>query len=77
MARGWESKSVESQKEDKDERPQKRAIWTSEQMEDARKRESLVLSKVRIERELAETTSEVRRKSLQAALAHLEDELGK
>ncbi|HEX9983018.1 MAG TPA: hypothetical protein VGF69_07130 [Thermoanaerobaculia bacterium] len=75
MARGWESKSVESQIADRNERPQKREKWSSEQMDTARKRESLELSRTRIQRELAETSSPARRKALEAALAHLDDEL--
>jgi hypothetical protein len=67
MARGWESKSVESQQA---EEPK------SEQKIDQR-RHSLEMSRRRIVTELASTKSEMRRASLQAALKHLDSELEK
>jgi hypothetical protein len=78
MARGWESKSVESQIEDRREAPSGRHDDAArEQLERTRKREGLESSRRGIVRELESTTSDLRRRSLQAALAHLDSELSK
>ncbi|MHB0970020.1 MAG: hypothetical protein ACYC7A_03285 [Thermoanaerobaculia bacterium] len=77
MARGWESKSVESQKQDKKEKQPKRGKPTADFTERTAKRESLELSRRRIVRELAEATAPVRKASLQHALRFLDDELKK
>jgi hypothetical protein len=77
MARGWESKSVEAQKdlaESREPRPAS-AHLTPEQRERQRERESLKLSRSRILRELASATLPRRRESLEAALRHLEEKL--
>jgi ribosomal protein S25 len=68
MARGWESKSVESQQND--------APLVKEKQVD-RQRHSLEMSRRRIVAELAATQSDVRRSSLEAALRHLDEELAK
>jgi hypothetical protein len=68
MARGWESKSVESQQND--------APLVKEKPVD-RQRHSLEMSRRRIVAELAATQSDVRRSSLEAALRHLDEELAK
>ena len=76
MARGWESKSVESQQSE----PQPASAKvprSAEELERARKRESLELSKARITRELETATSEVHRTALQNALDYLNAELAK
>lgn len=75
MARGFESKSVESQQTeplDSGRRSEPR-----EQIERRAKRESLEMSRRRIEGELAASKSEVHRTALQNALRFLDDELGK
>lgn len=77
MARGFESKSVQSQWQDAED---ERATRTTKQdehevIERRKKRESLELSRRRITRELAETASDRRREQLRAALAHLDAEL--
>jgi hypothetical protein len=74
MARGWESKGVEEQQTVSD-----IPILKSEDEDPElkKKRDGLVLSRKRIVRELAETDSDVRRKNLEAALAHLDRELAK
>ena len=77
MARGWESKSVESQIEDRRETRPQGENRDPEQLEKARKRESLESSRRGVLRELESATSDLRRRSLQAALAHLDDELRK
>jgi hypothetical protein len=75
MARGWESKSVESQQED--ERPDRSRSLTPEQRELQRKRESLEMSRRRVLQDIAAARSPVRRASLEQALAFLEDEIRK
>ncbi len=78
MARGWESKSVESQIEDRGrERPGRRDAPSSEEVERTRKRESLEMSRRRIVNELANARSAVHRTALENALAHLESELSR
>jgi hypothetical protein len=78
MARGWESKSVESQIEDKRETRSARGDETPrETLERKRKREGLESSRRGVLRELESAKSELRRQSLQAALKHLEDKLRK
>ena len=75
MARGFESKSVESQQLD-DRMPVKRTDQpTREEIEKRSKRESLELSKRRVVNELSSAKSEVHRAALKNALAHLENEL--
>ena len=77
MARGWESKSVESQKEDAKTDHNPNAPLSREEVEIATQRRSLERSRTRVERELAATQSELRRKSLRLALEHLDGELEK
>ncbi|HEU4887155.1 MAG TPA: hypothetical protein VFV49_04660 [Thermoanaerobaculia bacterium] len=75
MARGWESKSVESQQSEPEPAQTKRL--TAEQLERARKREGLELSRSRITRELETATSQVHRTALQNALKFLDEEIAK
>lgn len=76
MARGWESKSVESQIET-DARADRGQSFTPEERERLRKRESLELSRRRVLQEMETTRSDARRASLEQALAFLEEEIGK
>ena len=79
MARGWESKSVESQVEAAEDRrlAAERKQDSEDQVKRQRERESLELSKERIVRELAAATHPRRCEQLSAALAHLQAELDK
>lgn len=77
MARGWESKSVESQIEDAGSRADAAKASTREQRESEAKRASLDLSRRRILQELEAARSAVRRTSLEQALAFLDEEIGK
>ena len=82
MARGFESKSVQSQWQDAEveqetRKSKGRGKEDPESVERRKHRESLELSRRRIEHELAATHSERRREQLQAALAHLDGELKK
>ncbi len=76
MARGWESKSVESQIEDAD-RLERGEVLTPEQRELRRKRESLELSRRRVLQDLAAARSEIHRAALEKALAFLDEEIRK
>ena len=73
MARGFESKSVESQQTPELGSPADKR--TGDQLHDARRREALEMSRRRIVKELEASRSEVHRAALQNALAHLDDEL--
>lgn len=78
MARGWESKSVESQIEDRrNEGPADRRRIEPDERERMQRRESLELSRRRVSRELESARSETHRSALEHALRHLDDELGK
>jgi hypothetical protein len=75
MARGWESKSVESQQSD--EPLEVRPRLKEEEARRAAERESLERSRRRIATELESARSEVHRTALEHALRHLDDELQK
>lgn len=77
MARGWESKSVESQIEGADRRSDRGAELSPDERQRRQKREGLELSRRRVTQEIATATSEARRASLRQALAFLDDEIGK
>ena len=76
MARGWESKSVESQMDDAESKPRGRSLSVDER-ERAGLKEGLELSRFRVKRELEEATSPLRRTSLEHALRYLEEEISK
>ena len=79
MARGFESKSVQEQWQDAEAEQdmRKKEKKSREDVEREKKREGLEMSRRRIERELAATTSDRRREQLRAALEHLNGELKK
>ncbi|MEO8034770.1 MAG: hypothetical protein ABI837_10085 [Acidobacteriota bacterium] len=79
MARGFESKGAQSNREDAETAKElhTRRLRSREEIEHEKQRESLLLSHRRVQHELEATQSDLRRRSLQAALAHLEGELGK
>jgi hypothetical protein len=77
MARGWESKDVEAQVE-ATQAPQQKAspgAKSAEQIHRDRQREDLQLSRTRIMNDLASATHPNHRKSLEAALAHLDKKI--
>ena len=76
MARGWESKSVESQQEDF-EVPGEVRLTSQEDRERAAKRESLETSRTRVRRELESARTETHRTALENALRYLDEELRK
>ena len=76
MARGWESKSVESQVEARDDlRKVRMPHRTPEQMEIERKSDSLLLQRVRVMREIESSSNARHRKTLEDGLKYLEDSL--
>ncbi|HEX8409515.1 MAG TPA: hypothetical protein VF883_11655 [Thermoanaerobaculia bacterium] len=76
MARGWESKSVESQQSEVFGRSS-REKPTHEELERRSKREGLELSRSRVSRELQAARTPVHRAALENALRYLDDELKK
>ena len=76
MARGWESKSVESQQSEPEPAQRKRQL-TAEEQERATRREGLEMSLGRIMLELETARSGVHRTALQNALKFLDEELAK
>ena len=79
MARGFESKSVQEQWQEAEaaQDARKKQKKSSEQIEHESKRDSLMMSRTRIARELVETKSPQRREQLKAALDFLDGELAK
>ena len=75
MARGFESKSVESQQAEERTKPREKKSPAELKLD--RRRHTLEMSRRRIVGELASTKSAMRRSSLEAALKHLDAELGK
>lgn len=76
MARGWESKSVESQMEAAATRRAEPANGLSvEEAQILRQRESLKLSRTRILHDLEKATNPRYRDQLKAALLHLDQKL--
>jgi hypothetical protein len=73
MARGWESKDVQDQVEQKEAlaETQSNAQKTADQARRDSERRDLQLSRTRIQNELQGATNPHHRKSLEAALAHL------
>lgn len=76
MARGWESKSVESQQSDTFGHGARRKP-SADEIERKQKRESLELSRSRVSRELEAARSPVHRTALENALRFLDEELKK
>lgn len=77
MARGWESKSVEEQVQEhsqkKGENTKKQL--TAEQLESRRKREVLLLSRSRVEKDLQSSQNPRHRDQLNNALADLDSQI--
>jgi hypothetical protein len=76
MARGWESKSVESQMDDAEDRKKvQRVHLTPEQQIRQREIESLQLSRSRVMHDLEGVLHPRHRTSLEAALQFLDDKI--
>jgi hypothetical protein len=74
MAKGWESKSVESQMDAAQERrePVQKNELTEEQKKRKRERDGLLLARTNLLSQIEAATSERYRQSLQTALSDLE-----
>jgi len=79
MARGWESKDVESQVEAKNSMSGSsgRGPKTPEDLRREQECRDLQLSRIRIVNDLEVATNPNHRKSLEAALAHLDQKIAK
>jgi hypothetical protein len=78
MARGFESKSVQSQWQDAEMRADERRDRPSrDEMELNKRRESLELQRRRVQHDLESAHNERYREQLRAALQHLDDELAR
>lgn len=75
MSRGWESKDVESQQDQAEARKRERGAKPPSPAE--LQRESLRLTRARVEADLARARHPRHRQQLEAALAHLDAELAK
>lgn len=77
MARGWESKSVESQMEDAAREQERGPRLTTVEREILNRRAGLELSLTRVRTQLDTATAPAHRATLEHALAHLKAELAK
>ena len=75
MARGWESKSVEAQMEEAESAASSKPRLSPEQLERKQKRESLELTKKKLQADLERAGNERHREMLARALADLEAQL--
>jgi hypothetical protein len=78
MARGWESKDVESQMEEREESRRQQAdakLLDSQTASRKRERESLELSRVRVLRDIEAAQNPKYREMLQRSLDHLNGKL--
>ncbi|HZV58789.1 MAG TPA: hypothetical protein VFF42_00510 [Candidatus Eremiobacteraceae bacterium] len=78
MARGWESKDVESQVDEKSKAPEQksgRGAKGPEQLMREQTIQDLELSRTRIVNDLSGATNPNHRKSLELALAHLDKKI--
>lgn len=79
MAKGWESKSVEDQIQEGQapDQENKKKQLTPQQMEAHRRKEVLLLSRARVERDLSASQNPRYRDQLTRALADLDAQLSK
>jgi hypothetical protein len=75
MARGWESKSIESQIEDSKAAVETGDMTSPEERLQQQKRRRLEATRRRLLESSAETKSDAYRTSLQHAIRHVEDEI--
>jgi hypothetical protein len=77
MARGWESKSIESQQEE----AARDRVWkpalTPQQRADLERRRSLELSRSRAEADLSRATSAAHRRMLEQTIAAIDEQLSR
>lgn len=75
MARGWESKSVDSQQEDETPSPEFKGPTTREERVLERKRKSLELDRTRMRQEIQSASSPARKADLEKVMKFLDGKL--
>jgi hypothetical protein len=77
MARGWESKSVEEQVQEHQQKKEEntKKQLTAEQLESRRKRDVLLLSRSRVQKDLQASQNPRHRDQLNSALADLDSQI--
>ncbi|HET7218668.1 MAG TPA: hypothetical protein VFJ02_11510 [Vicinamibacterales bacterium] len=75
MARGWESKAIESQQEEAARDRVKKPALTAEQRADLERRRTLELSRARAEADLARATSSAHRRMLEQTISAIDEQL--
>jgi hypothetical protein len=75
MARGWESKSIESQQEEASRQQKRQPILSDEQRARAAKRRTLELTRARTLADLARASSPAHKRTLEQAIAALDQQL--
>jgi hypothetical protein len=77
MARGWESKSVEEQVQEHQQKKEEntKKQLTAEQLESRRKRQVLLLSRSRVQKDLQASQNPRHRDQLNSALADLDSQI--
>lgn len=75
MARGWESKSIESQQEEAARERVTKPALTQQQRVDLERRRTLELSRTRAEADLARATSPAHRRMLEQTIAAIDAQL--
>ncbi|HWT46964.1 MAG TPA: hypothetical protein VN085_13395 [Vicinamibacterales bacterium] len=76
MARGWESKNIESQQEEAQRRRSTGAALTPEERDKEARRRSLELARTRAAADLERATAPAHRKMLEQALDALDQQIG-
>jgi hypothetical protein len=76
MARGWESKSIESQQDDAARAKEVKPALTAAQREVLERRRTLELSRTRLTDDLSRATAPAHRRMLERALAEIDAQLG-
>lgn len=77
MAKGWESKAVESQVQDSQSEPNKKAQLTVAQIEANRRKQVLLLSRARVADDLQSSSDSRYRDQLTRALADLDAQISR
>jgi hypothetical protein len=77
MARGWESKSIESQQEEAARERVRRPMLTPEQRADAERRRTLELTRTRLADDLSRAKAPHHRTMLERSLAAIDEELAR
>jgi hypothetical protein len=75
MARGWESKSIESQQDEAQRSQAPRPRLSQEQREIAERRRTLTMSRCRAVADLGRATAAPHRKMLEQAIAALDEQI--